>query len=88
MDVLILSAKHGLLAASTPIPSYDQRITRGRANELQSQVLQVLQICARQHTYREVYVDLGRDYQAAVEGLAQVFNGSSTLPTWQFPCRE
>jgi hypothetical protein len=76
MDVLILSAKHGLLAASTPILSYDQRITRDRANELQSQVLQVLQICARQNIYREVYVDLGRDYQAAVEGLAQVFNGS------------
>ena len=75
MDVLILSAKYGLLAGSTPMPNYDQKITRDRANELQNQVLQALQTCARQNTYREVYVDLGRDYQAAVERLAQVFNG-------------
>ena len=76
MDVRILSAKYGLLAASTLITNYDQKITRDRASELQNPVLQVLQTCARQNTYREVYVDLGRDYQAAVEGLTQVFNGS------------
>jgi hypothetical protein len=76
MDMLILSAKYGLVAGSTPITNYDQKITRDRAKELHSQVLQVLQTCTRQHTYREVYVDLGQAYQAAVEGLAQVFNGS------------
>ena len=76
MDVLILSAEHGLLAASTPILSYDQRITRNRANAPQSHVLRVLQIYARQNIYHEVYVDLGHNYQAAVEGLAQAFNGS------------
>jgi len=79
MDMRILSAKHGLLAGSTPITNYDQKITRDRANELHSQVLQVLQTGARQHTYREVYVDLGRDYQAAIEGLTQVFNGSRVV---------
>lgn len=49
MDVLILSARYGPLAASTPITNYDQKITRDRANELHSQVLQVLQTCARQN---------------------------------------
>jgi hypothetical protein len=32
MNVLILSATYGLLAASTPISSYDQRINPDRAN--------------------------------------------------------
>lgn len=79
LDVLILSAKYGLIGASTPITSYEQRMTGNRANKLRTQVTRLLQTYARQHAYREVYVDLGADYRSAVEGLRELFNGSSVM---------
>jgi hypothetical protein len=76
LDVLILSAKYGLIEASTPIANYDQRMNHERAIELHTQTLQTLQTYARQNTYHEVYVDLGQDYTFAVEGIEELFNNS------------
>lgn len=77
LDVLILSAKYGLIEASTPIADYEQRITRDRASQLKPQVIQALQTYSQYNTYFEVYVDLGQDYLSAVEGFEQFFSGSS-----------
>ncbi len=38
LDVLIISAKHGLLACQQPIENYDERMTEERAEELLSQI--------------------------------------------------
>ncbi|MCL4299228.1 MAG: peroxide stress protein YaaA [Anaerolineae bacterium] len=77
LDVLILSAKYGLIEASTPIADYEQRITRERASQLKPQVIQTLQNYSQQNTYSEVYVDLGQDYLSAIEGFEKFFSGSS-----------
>ena len=78
LDVLILSAKYGLIEASTPIADYEQRMTRDRANQLRFQVTQTLQTYASPHkTYEEVYVDLGQDYRFAFENLEKMFDHSS-----------
>lgn len=79
LDLLILSAKYGLIAASTPIASYEQRMNHKRASELKAQVTQALQTYARQNVYSEVYVDLGHDYYLAVEGIAELFNNSQII---------
>lgn len=79
LDVLILSAKYGLIAISTPIAHYEQRMTRNRADDLKSQVFQVLQTLPQRFSYSVVYVELGKDYQCAIEGLAQLFNGSPVV---------
>lgn len=76
---MILSAHYGLIEATTPIAYYERRMTRERAQELQAQVLQRLQAYAQQITYREVYVDLGRDYRPAIGDLRQIFKGSSLI---------
>ncbi len=36
LDMLILSAKYGLIEANTPIESYDLKMTKQRAQELQA----------------------------------------------------
>lgn len=79
LDMLILSAKHGLIDPSTPIASYEQRMTHSRAKELKTQIVQALQTYAGQNAYCEVYVDLGQIYQSAIEGLVQWFNGSRVI---------
>ena len=77
LDVLILSAKYGLIEASTPIAHYEQRMTRHRAIELHSQTLQVLQSYANQNIFQDVYVDLGQDYALAIRGIEQLFSKAS-----------
>jgi hypothetical protein len=79
LDVLIVSAKYGLITASTPIADYDQRMTRHRASALRTQVMQRLHTYSRENVYREVYVDLGRDYRPAAEALDEPFEGSRVL---------
>jgi len=61
LDVLIISAKYGLLEASALIENYDEKLTRRRALELANEVSQKLD----QHLsrgYLEVYINLGKLY--------------------------
>jgi cytoplasmic iron level regulating protein YaaA (DUF328/UPF0246 family) len=78
LDVLILSAKYGLIEASTSIADYEQRMTQQRAKELKTQVTDVLRVYA-QKNYDEVYVDVGQDYWPAIEELADVFGDFSVI---------
>ena len=75
LDVLILSAKYGLIDAAMPTVCYEQRMTPERAIALNAQVLEKLQSRVGQRDYVEVYVDLGRDYLPAIEGCAELFSG-------------
>jgi hypothetical protein len=79
LEVLILSAKYGLIESSTPIENYEQRMDQTRADELRQQTLQSLQDYARQDTYHEVYVELGQDYFLAVGDLSEIFKGSTVI---------
>jgi uncharacterized protein DUF6884 len=58
LDVLILSAKYGLIEDSTLIVNYEQRMNKERASELKAQTMQTFQSYAQQNAYNEVYVDL------------------------------
>lgn len=79
LDVLILSAKYGLISASTSIANYNQRMTSERAMELHEQTLQTLQSYTRQHCYQEVYVDLGQDYYPAIGDVSKIFDNASII---------
>ena len=62
LDVLIVSAKYGLLRADTPIEDYDKRMTRDRALALQPVVSAGLDAHLVQVKYDEVFVNLGKTY--------------------------
>lgn len=79
LDVLILSAKYGLIAASTPVANYQQRMNSKQADELKAQVTQALQTYTKQNVYSEVYVDLGHHYYLAVEGIAELVSECSPV---------
>jgi hypothetical protein len=65
----VLSAKFGLISADQPISNYDQRMTRERANLLQVEVVNKLHQILRSLQPSNVYVNLGKDYQEAVDGF-------------------
>jgi len=68
VDVYVLSARYGLIAADVPIADYDQRMTTPRAAELRPQVLARLREILDQG-YAEVFLSLGHSYLQAVEGF-------------------
>ncbi len=68
VDVYVLSAKYGLIAAPTMIHDYDQRMTPARAMELRPLVLDRLREVL-QYGYTEMFFSLSRPYLRAIEGF-------------------
>jgi len=62
LEVLIVSAKHGLISAEGPIGNYDLLLTRERASALQQRVGRQLDSHLERVEYREVFINLGRIY--------------------------
>ena len=62
LDVLIVSAKYGLLRSDAPIENYDQRMTRDRAISLQPAVSVGLDAHLVRVEYDEMFINLGKLY--------------------------
>ncbi len=67
LDVLILSAKYGLVHPRTLIEYYDQKMTHARATELAPSVSKALDRILRQKKYSEIFINLGEHYLAALQ---------------------
>src|SRR5437870_5541177 len=67
LDVLIISAKYGLLELDTVIENYDLRMTVGQAKQLQHVVTPLLikRVTALAHT--EIFLNVGKTYYEAIE---------------------
>lgn len=73
LQIKILSAKYGLIDARTPIEPYDQRLDKDAAARINARTLAQLTNVA---SPAAVFVNLGKDYLPAVDGLEGVFPGS------------
>ena len=77
LDVVIISAKYGLLRSKQLIESYDQRMTEKRADELRPKVQVELKalIQGRREcpfslgAYDQVFINLGKTYMRTLEGF-------------------
>jgi hypothetical protein len=81
LDVLILSAKLGLITADQLIENYNQRLTPQRAAVLQPIVSAALQGFVAEHgPYTATLIHLGRDYLPAIapEALQSELFGTLT----------
>ena len=78
-DVLIISAKFGLIDSTMPIPDYDQRMTVKRATELSPQVRGGLRSILARHTYQSIFVNMGRDYLVTVAEITEL-----SIATWAY----
>lgn len=65
-QVVILSAKHGLIGSQALIEHYDQRMTPQRALALQQQVGAELDALLAQRQFDGVFVNLGKNYLLAL----------------------
>ena len=76
VDVWVLSAEFGLIAAKTEISSYDRLMTAARAAELRPSVLESVraEMCAQDYT--EVFLSMGKTYVQALDGLYRLLGSS------------
>jgi hypothetical protein len=71
LSIKILSAKYGLIDATTLIENYDQRLDEPTARQMNRTVLKAL---ARLAKPASAFVNLGKDYLPAIEGLDGLFD--------------
>lgn len=69
LDIAILSARFGIIAPSTLIPWYDQRLTPEQALLLRPEALKILQEYFQNTPYARCCLSLSRDYLRAIEGF-------------------
>jgi len=72
LDIVIISAKYGFLRADENINDYNVRITEKRALELHSEILNELKKLISSNTYKETFINLGKDYLPAIKGIENV----------------
>lgn len=65
-DILILSAKFGLIMPNEPIPFYDQRMTNVYAEFLRERNQSLLLRMWRARKYSQVYISAGKEYLIAL----------------------
>lgn len=69
LDIIILSAKHGIVEPDDKIEYYDQRMDTERAQELNADVVESIADKVTGNEYDRVWINLGKDYLPAVDGL-------------------
>jgi len=68
-DIIIISAKHGVVEPDDEIGYYDRRMDTERANELNDEVLRAIGDFVAENKHDKVWINLGKDYLPAVEGI-------------------
>jgi hypothetical protein len=77
--VLILSAKFGLIAASTKIPDYDCRMSSALARQLRPVVLETARRTLESRPWQAIAICVGKHYRATLDGLVQFVPESAEL---------
>jgi hypothetical protein len=67
VDVLILSAKYGLITADRPIPDYDLRMSPALARAQAQENCTTLRKVVESRPYDDVFISVGRVYLQALE---------------------
>lgn len=71
VDLRIISAKHGLLRPGEPIGYYEQQMNTERAQQLRESIVPALRETVQENEYDRVVINLGKEYQQAIEGFAE-----------------
>lgn len=72
LDILIISAKHGIVEPDDQLGNYDQRMDTERAAALNEEVVNCIAEKVEANSYEKVWINLGKDYLPAINGIEQV----------------
>lgn len=71
LDVLIISAKYGLIPCQHPVDDYNQVMTPERAEALRPEIQRKLTgfMATKKGGYAQVFINLGKTYRQTLEGF-------------------
>jgi len=72
IDVMIISAKYGLISHNHPIRNYDLRLTKNRIPKLREIVKNRLVERLRTTNYNEIMFSMGKDYLRVFDGIKDI----------------
>ena len=73
--IKIISAEHGIIDATTLITPYERRLNKERAKKNNPEVLKHLK---RLRHLESVFINLGKDYLPAIDGIEDIFPSDRT----------
>ncbi|MEM0136056.1 MAG: hypothetical protein QXU18_12675 [Thermoplasmatales archaeon] len=73
LDILILSAKYGLISGDRKISIYEKKMTKKTAKQMRAQTTNKLVEILKSYTYNEIYINLGKTYRMAIDFDNPVF---------------
>jgi uncharacterized protein DUF6884 len=76
LDILIVSAKYGVIRESRRIAAYDTRLTAIKGESIPAWAKQLRRL-TRYQDYRQVHVNLGAAYRTALPDLMQFFQAAA-----------
>ena len=79
LEILIISAKYGLLKMDDMIEYYDEKMTIQRANILHDSIMKKLKEFLKGKKFDEVHLNIGKTYLKAIEGYEDLFHGSKII---------
>ena len=79
LEILIISAKYGLLKMDDMIEYYDEKMTIQRANVLHDSIMKRLKKFLEGKKFDEVHLNMGKTYLKAIEGYENLFHGSKII---------
>ena len=79
LDVLIISAKYGLILSDELIEDYDRKMDISRARELNEPAVKKLKEILQKTDYESILINLGREYMETIRGFEEVVAPSQKI---------
>jgi len=77
IDILIISAKYGLIESDELISYYDKKMTSESAREMSKEIRLKLKRVFADNKYKEIFINLGKIYMLALEDSRDMLEGSN-----------
>jgi hypothetical protein len=79
IDILIISAKYGLIHPDSLINTYEMKMTKKRALELNPVICKKLEGGFDKKKFSEIFINLGKEYMMAINGFEELLPNNTKI---------
>jgi len=79
LDIIIISAKYGLIKSNTIISYYDQKMSKKRASELSISIKPKLEEVLSEKYYDAIFVNLGKIYEISLKDSEKILKNYNVI---------
>lgn len=79
VDILIVSAKYGLIKSTDKIEYYDELMNNNKIKVLKPNVMQSISKILKKTDYNEIFINLGKNYIRLLNGFEKFVNSNCKI---------